>query len=138
MGHTTNVCREKVVMSEEKPDKPMYGSWLTVNRPKPYCARKIVGGHKENESKQSLVIRRTWFDIMKQTEQVERENDQVAKEGVGDDNENPPLNVHSDHMETEASLWNENSRRRIESSKGGSRIEQNGSWLVTNKKEAMS
>lgn len=69
-----------MIMSEDKPEHPMYGPWTTVIMPKSHRARKIGGGSKGSGSKSPPAHRRIWFDIMNQTKKGEREGDRENKE----------------------------------------------------------
>lgn len=76
----------------------------------------------------------TWFNIMNQTEKVEKEEDWVVKDGSEDVNENPPQNEPSEHMETDAPIWNENNMKGIECSTGHPRMKRDGIWEAMNQK----
>lgn len=44
LGHTSQVCREEVTISKVIYEHPMYGSWMTGTKPKPYRESRSGGG----------------------------------------------------------------------------------------------
>lgn len=60
-------------MSEVNHGLPMYGPWMMGNRPKPMRASRLGGGNKGVSSTSNPPNRRTWYDIMYRTKEMEKE-----------------------------------------------------------------
>lgn len=81
LSHTTQVCREEVVMSKSKPGHPMYGPWMAGTWPKPKRAIKLGGGPKGSNLNENKAGRRSWFEIMKNAKEGEKEKVVENSEG---------------------------------------------------------